>query len=106
MFGSTLIKIYGEMLALGLTRSKREFARRWLGRGKTYLRDFEFREGRSRERVSLDTVSTLRTRLCAISARMPDGICAEIAGIVHDIDCSVAVANLLMRAPQTSRGET
>jgi len=97
MLGHGLTNTYLKMLDLGLTRSKRDFAKRWLGRGKTYLRDFELREGRDVVRVSTPTVTTLRTRLRAVADRMPRGIRTEIEGIIASIDQGIAVADLLSR---------
>lgn len=97
MLGHGLTNTYLKMLDLGLTRSKRDFARRWLGRGKTYLRDFELREGRDIVRVSTTTVTTLRTRLRAVANRMPAGIAAEIMSVVQDIDRACHVADLISR---------
>jgi hypothetical protein len=97
MLGYRLTITYLMMLELGLTRSKRDFARRWLKRGKTYLRDFEIRQGRDGVRVSTLTVTTLRTQLRAVADRMPRGIRVEIEGIIASIDQSTAIADLLSR---------
>jgi hypothetical protein len=85
------------MIDLGMTRSKPDFSQKWLGRGKTYVRDFTFREGREWVRVSTPTITTLRTRLRAVADRMPRGIRAEIEGVIAFIDQSTVVADLLSR---------
>jgi hypothetical protein len=97
MLGYRLKNTYIKMLELGLTRSKRDFATRWLGRGKTYLRDFEYREGRDAVRVPPKTVARLRTRLRALADRMPAGVRADIEVVIHGIDQGTVVADLLAR---------
>lgn len=97
MLGSSLMKTYKAMVDLGLVRSKRDFGRRWCGRGRTYLRDFEQRAGRDRTRVSSVTVATLRGRLCAVAARVPNTVAADVLRIVEMIDRDTAVADLMTK---------
>jgi hypothetical protein len=97
MTGSGLLNTYVKLREIGITRNKRDFAIRLLGRGKTFVRDFEHREGRDAVRVPLKTVARLRTRLRALADRMPSGIRADIESVIHGIDRDVAVADLLSR---------
>jgi hypothetical protein len=59
-------------------------------------KDYE-REGRDVVRVSETTVTTLRTRLCAIAERVPTGIAAEIMSVVQEIDRACQIADLISR---------
>ncbi len=97
MTGYMLLKTYINMRDIGLTRCKRDFATRWLGRGKTYLRDFEFRDGRDGVKVPTVTVMKLRSRLQAVAERVPPGIRSEIEFVVASIDQGLAVTDLLYR---------
>jgi hypothetical protein len=97
MTGRGLLNTYISLRDIGITRNKRDFAIRLLGRGKTFVRDFEHREGRDAVRVPPKTVARLRTRLRALADRMPSGIRADIEGVIHGIDRDVAVADLLSR---------
>src|SRR5215213_6636218 len=84
--GYMLLKTYINMRDIGLTRCKRDFSTRWLGRGKTYLRDFEFRDGRDGVKVPTITVIKLRSRLQAVADRVPAGIRSEIELVIKSID--------------------
>jgi hypothetical protein len=96
MLDRNLTNSYKMMFNLGLVRSKRDYSRRWLGRGQTYLRDFELRD-RDFVRVPPITVTRLRTRLRAVADRVPKGLRTEIEAVIDAIDQGVAVANLLSR---------
>lgn len=96
MLARNLMNAYQMMLGLGLVRSKRDYSRRWLGRGPTYLRDYELR-GRDFVPVPAVTVARLRTRLRAVADRVPPGIRMEIEAVIATIDQGTAVAVLLAR---------
>jgi hypothetical protein len=96
MLACSLTNAYQIMLKLGLVRSKRDYSRRWLGRGQTYLRDYELR-GRDFVQVPTITVTRLRTRLRAVADRVPAGIRMEIEAVIDTIDQGTAVADLLSR---------
>src|SRR4051794_12762558 len=93
MIGQNLISMYHQLRELGLVGSKRSFSRDWLGRGKTYLRDYECRGDRITARVPQKTVSLLRARLCAVAERVPAGIAEELGYLVLSLDQSVDVAD-------------
>ena len=94
MRGHNLEIIYAKLSALGLVRSKRHFSRDFLGRGWSYLRDFEQRD-RSDVRVPLRTVSTLRARLHAVARLVPPGIRSRLDEVVAAIDRDTRIADLL-----------
>ncbi|MXQ10951.1 DUF6626 family protein [Microvirga makkahensis] len=96
MLARNLMNAYKMMRALGLVRSKRDYSRRWLGRGQTYLRDYELR-GRDFVQVPAATVTRLRSRLRAVADRVPAGIRTEIEAVIATIDQGTAVADLLAR---------
>ncbi|MBB4041814.1 hypothetical protein GGR34_003495 [Microvirga flocculans] len=96
MLGISLKNTYYALHDLGLVRSKYDYCRRFLGRGPTYLKDYD-REGRDVARVPSKTVTTLRTRLCAIAERVPAVTAAEIMSVVQEIDRACQVADLLCR---------
>lgn len=96
MLARNLTYAYQMMFNLGLVRSKRDYSRRWLGRGQTYLRDFELRS-RGFVKVPTSTVTRLRTRLRAVADRVPAGIRMEIEAVIDTIDQGTAVADLLSR---------
>jgi len=93
MLGANLITTYDKMRELGLVRSKRDYCR-WLGRGKTYLRDIEFK-GRDGVRIPMVTVMQLRARLKSVANRVPSTIRMEIDSVIASIDQGVEVADLL-----------
>lgn len=97
MTGRGLLITYIKLREIGITRSKRDFAIRLLGRGKTFVRDYEQREGRDAVRVPPKTVARLRMRLRALADRMPSGIRADIEAVIHGIDQGTMVADLLAR---------
>lgn len=97
MTGYRLSKIYEILREIGLVRSKRDFARRWLGHGKTYLRDYEFKLGRNVLCVPVGTVEKLRARIVALAARVPARIAHDLNEIIRDIDRDSRVANMLCR---------
>jgi hypothetical protein len=97
MTGRGLLKTYLKLREIGITRSKRDFSTRWLGHGKTYLRDFEFRDGREGVLVPSNTVARLQARLRALADRMPAALSADIEAVISGIDRAVAVTDLLAR---------
>lgn len=97
MFVISLISRLEDLRALGLVRSKRDYSRRWLGRGPTYLRDYEHRTGREMLHVAQKTVVTLRSRLCAVAACVPHQFALEILDIVDRIDRDCQTAKVLKR---------
>jgi hypothetical protein len=76
---------------LGLVRCKRDFARRWLGRGETYLRDYEFRD-RGWRRVNGATVARLRSNLTDVARRSPSDVADEIARVLAAIERDECIA--------------
>lgn len=97
MIASRLLTTYERLRQIGLVRSKRDFARRWLGRGKTYLRDYEYRSGREAMRVSARTVEKLHVRIAAIAARVPARIASDLHEVMREIERDGRVADLLHR---------
>jgi uncharacterized protein YigA (DUF484 family) len=81
----------------GFVNSKRQFARIWLGRGKTYLRDFEHRPERLGLRVADRTVVSLRGRLLAVAAFSSKRVADRIDKIVDDIDAGCRVSEFIWR---------
>ena len=96
MLGFSFLKTYSRLRQMGLVRSQRDFARSFLGRGKTYAKDYG-REGRDMARVPDKTIRALRTRLCAVAERVPTGIAAEIASVVEEIDQACLIAEVIRR---------
>lgn len=96
MFVAQLLKNYEHLRALGLTRSKRDYARRWLGRGPTYIRDFESR-GREGNLVASITADRLRAHLVEVAARSPRGIAGEIMLLVAEVDRDTYIARTMAR---------
>ncbi len=94
MLGFSLLKTYSRLRQMGLCKSQRDFARRFLGRGKTYAKDYG-REGRDMARVPDATIRILRSQLCAVAERVPAGIAAEIASVVEEIDRDCLVADVI-----------
>lgn len=91
MFVDNLLKNYERLRAMGLARSKRDYARRWLGRGPTYIRDFENR-GREGGLVNLVTADRLRARLVAVAAKSPTGVAEDIMLLVAEVDRDTHIA--------------
>lgn len=85
MYGIHLLQNYATLHDLGLVRCKRDYAKRWLGRGKTFLRDYEHRD-RSWCRVSPVTTARLRKNLIGVAARSPSAIADEIKALIAAID--------------------
>ncbi len=96
MLGYSLLKTYSRLRQMGLCKSQRDFARRFLGRGKTYTKDYG-REGRDMARVPDRTIKNLRSQLCAVAERVPDGIAAEIVSVVEEIDRDCLIADMIRR---------
>ena len=90
MRGSSLSQIYQQLVELGVVRSKRHFAKAYLNRGKTYLRDFEQR-CRYDVEVSVVTVLALRNQLEQLIHLLPPYVASEIKSIVIGIDVDDAV---------------
>lgn len=91
MFGVHLLQNYVVMRDLGLVRSKRDYATRWLGRGKTFLKDYEFRD-RDWRRVSPTTTAQLRRNLTSVAARSPSAVAREIRMLLNRMDRDERVA--------------
>ena len=97
MIAFRLLATYGRLRQIGLVRSKRDFAQRWLGRGKTYLRDYEYKVGRGGARVPACTIGKLQTRIAAVAARVPGRIARDLNEVLREIDRDCRVADLLRR---------
>ena len=94
MYGEHLLRNYWLLHDLGLVRCKRDFSRRWLGRGETYLMDYEFRD-RGWRRVNSVTTARLRENLLGVAARVPRHVAAEIKRILTMIDRDEQVAAMM-----------
>lgn len=94
MYGTQLLRHYWILRDIGLARSKRDFATRWLRRGGTYLRDIEFRD-RGWRPVSPVTTARLRAGLISVAKRSPIAVADEIAQVLAAIDRDEAVARAL-----------
>jgi hypothetical protein len=97
MIAFRLLATYERLRQIGLVRSKRDFAQRWLGRGKTYLRDYEYKIGHDAVRVPARTVGTLHARIAAVAARVPARIASDLHEVMREIDRDCRVADLLRR---------
>jgi hypothetical protein len=97
MLGRNLLDTYKAMREAGLVGSKRQFARLWLRRGKTYLRDFEHRPERLDLRVADRTVAALRGRLIAVAALSSKRVADRIDKVVADIDSGCRVSEFIYR---------
>ena len=91
-----LLTVYDRMRDLGMVGNKREFSLMWLGKGRTYLRDF-IDDGRLHATVPLAVIDRLRGRLTAMADRTPAGVARDIRGVVENIDRAVVVHRLLAR---------
>lgn len=91
MYGVHLLQSYALLRDLGLVRCKRDFAQRWLGRGKTFVRDFEFRD-RGWQRVSPTTTGRLKKNLAGVAVRSPSAVAREIEAVIATIDRDERVA--------------
>jgi hypothetical protein len=91
MFGAHLIENYITMRDLGLVRCKRDYAKRWLGRGKTFVKDYEFRD-RGWRRVSPAATALLRQNLIGVAARSPSTVAREIRALIDRMDRDERVA--------------
>jgi hypothetical protein len=97
MIAFRLLATYERLRQIGLVRSKRHFARHWLGRGKTYLRDYEYKIGRNAVRVPARTVEKLYARISAVAARVPARIASDLHEVMREIERDTRVANVLRR---------
>lgn len=90
MTGYTLVFVCNSLMELGIARSKHDFSRRLLGRGVTYLRDFEHRD-RHGVRVPPRTLATLCERLNALAGLLPTGAAREVREVLTRIeqDCRI-----------------
>ncbi len=96
MLAYNMITVYADLFEMGLVRNKREFSRRYLKRGQTYLRDLErVDRDRSAVRIPASTVTALRGQLSAIERFGSRRVQAEIKSILVKIDEGVRVADLL-----------
>ncbi|KOX59195.1 hypothetical protein ADL19_05670 [Streptomyces purpurogeneiscleroticus] len=91
MYGTHLIQNYEALRDLGLVRCKRDYAKRWLNRGRTFLRDYEFRD-RGWRRVSPATTALLRKNLKGVAARSPSAVAREIKTLIDRMDRDERVA--------------
>lgn len=94
MTGKMLIDLYYAMARVGLVKSKRDFSRRYLGRGLTYFRDFEQRN-RLSSRVPSRSVDTLQKRLKALLPLLPHAIASEVGHIIAQIERGCRIADQL-----------
>jgi len=94
MRGYNLRMIYNTLQAMGLVRSKRQYSRDYLGRGWSYLREFEQRD-RDDVRVSATTITTLQIRLRAVARYVPPTIAAEINQVIAAIERDSRIADML-----------
>lgn len=94
MYGAQLLRHYWTLRSLGLVRSKRDFATRWLKRGGTYLRDIEFRD-RGWRTVNPGTSALLRVNLIGVAKRSPPYVAAEIGQMLAAMDRDEIVARAL-----------
>ena len=94
MHGQNLKTVYSNLSLMGLLRSKRQFSRDFLGRGWTYLRDFEQRD-RDDVRVPAKTVTALRARLHAVARLVPPGVRCRLDEVIAAIDRDTRIADLL-----------
>jgi len=99
LFAIKLCYIYDRLRDFGLVKSKRSYAMDWLGKGKTYMRDYEHR-GRLDARVPRGTIRTLRRRLLTLAAQCPPSIAREITAFVAEIDFHSEIADALSRGKQ------
>jgi hypothetical protein len=97
MIALRLLATYERLRQIGLVRSKRDFAQRWLGRGKTYLRDYEYKIGRDAVRVSARTVEKLHARIAAVAARVPAGVASDLHEVMCEIERDARVADTVHR---------
>jgi hypothetical protein len=97
MIAFRLLATFERLRQIGLVKSKRDFAQRWLGRGKTYLRDYEYKIGRDAVRVPACTVEKLRARIAAVAACVPACIARDLHEVMREIQRDVQVADLLRR---------
>lgn len=97
MIALRLVQIYEKLRHVGVVRSKRDFARRWLKRGKTYLRDYEHKAGRDAMWVPLSTVHNLRSRIAATATRVSASIASDLDEVIREIDRDRRLADLLRR---------
>jgi hypothetical protein len=92
-----LLTVYDRMRNLGMVGNKREFSRLWLGKGRTYLRDY-IEDDRLHATVPHHIVTGLRERLTAVAARTPAGAAREIMSVVETIDHATMVQDFMRRA--------
>ena len=97
MIAFRLLATYERLRQIGLVRSKRDFAQRWLGRGKTYLRDYEYKVGRDAVRVPARTVETLHARIAALASRVPARIASDLHEVLREIERDGRVADIVCR---------
>ena len=97
MIAVRLLATYERLRQIGLVKSKRDFAQRWLGRGKTYLRDYEYKSGRDAVRVPVCTVEKLRERIAAVAARVSARIASDLHEVLREIQRDARVADAILR---------
>lgn len=102
MFANNLLNVFEKLRDLGFVKSKRAYACDWLGKGKTYLRDYECR-GRLDAPVPRRTVQTLCNRLQTVSRQCPRTIAEEINSIVDSIRRDEGVCDLMMKYQGSER---
>jgi hypothetical protein len=96
MDAKTLVEVYGWMRGTGLVASKREFSKRWCGKGQTYVTDY-VEDDRLDAMVPGAVIERLRDRLHAVAALVPTGAAREIMAIVDRIDRATMVHKFLAR---------
>lgn len=97
MIAFRLLDTYARLREIGLVKWKRHFAQNWLGHGKTYLRDYEFKIGRDTARVPAHTVEKLHARIAAVAARVPAYVASDLREVMREIERDCRVADLLRR---------
>lgn len=103
MRGHTLITIYAELRRIGVVRSQRDYAARYLGRGKTFLRDLEARSGLS-SWISEETTRRLNDRLDRLKQFLPEPMQEEVGLMINLVVRDRYVAGFLASSA-LARGE-
>lgn len=94
MRGYTLFVVYGELRRIGAVRSQRDFAARYLRRGKTYLRDLGARD-RMSSWLSADTADGLSDRLTDLRNGLPAPLRDDVSVLIEMIARDRYVAKFL-----------
>lgn len=94
MHGHTFIAIYERLRRMGVVRSQRDYIARYLGRGKTYMRDIEARDGLS-SWISTTTTCRLSARLDQLRDALPASLREEVSAMIGMIARDRYVAQFL-----------